>query len=234
MSRIVFEEFVSSPWDSTTPLCRVDDTGWVTWINPHGRGDWKDAPGKLARAALKAAVAKLAHDKQNPVLERKSDRKTSGRVRVMPDGNVFEEDTQLNKWFSASDYNDVSALRNAIAVLTTTLGLILNATDHSIPQMDGAKFVRFVPDPWDPALHPEEQLFAWAIYICHDTCHDAPWQSAPVLEQNDAPAHYADRNVVIALHRCRGIFRVIGRELDTKTAMNIVIHGHPTAWEASE
>jgi hypothetical protein len=220
-------------------LCRVDDLGWVTWIKPSARYgvnlEFEKAPPSMARAALKAAIAMLAKDrpKTKPLLERQSAHRIAGCFRVMTDGRAFEDDPNTGKWYDITS-DDIRYLRNAITALTTVLGPILWSTDHSIPRMDGARFIRFVHDPEDPTLRPEERPFAWAVYVCRDTCHDAPWGTQQPPHYWDSPAYYADRNVVIAFHRRRGLFRVIGRELDTKTAMNMAIHGHPTAWETGD
>lgn len=235
--RVVWEGMVEPSRASLLhqALCRVDDLGWVRWINPYTHSnrklEFELAPPPMARAALKAAITTLAKDrpKTKPLLERQSAHRVMGSFRVMTNGMVLEDDLDTRKWYDITS-GDICYLRHAITALTTVLGQILWATDHSLPRMDGAKFIRYVPDLEDPTLEPEEKPFAWAVYVCHDVCHDAPWEPETPPHHWDNPAYYDDRNVVVAFHRNRGLFRVIGRELDTQTAMNVAIHGHPTGW----
>ena len=86
------------------------------------------------------------------------------------------------------------------------LRLLRAAEGELPPKFEGMTFIRYVPEGrgWDRA-------HAWAIYISHDPCHD-PDKTTKV-----------DRNTVIAFHRKKGIFKVIGRELRYKYAKSLAL-----------
>lgn len=76
------------------------------------------------------------------------------------------------------------------------------------PRLTDMHFVRFVEDGTDE--------FAWSVYVSHDPCHDCTYDES--RETSVCMATRQDRNTVIALHRRRGSFRIIGRELPTDFA----------------
>jgi hypothetical protein len=75
------------------------------------------------------------------------------------------------------------------------------------PTFVGMEFVRYVRDPQIRPRH--EAPWAWAVYLSHDPCHDP------------SAGRRADRWTVIAFHRLYGDFRIIGRELDRRLALEI-------------
>lgn len=75
------------------------------------------------------------------------------------------------------------------------LARIAQASDHYIPDFSG---------PWNMA----NELKDWRVYIVHDPCHDT--------------AEFRDnRNTVIAMHKVRGVFKILGRELPMKFAKSL-------------
>ena len=60
--------------------------------------------------------------------------------------------------------------------------------------------------PWEHVGDVED----WRVYIVHDPCHDRVEES-----------YVDDRNTVIALHSERGIWRILGRELNRDLALDI-------------
>jgi hypothetical protein len=83
------------------------------------------------------------------------------------------------------------------------LKCIKKANGNLPPDFEGMIFVQFVREG-----RGFDADFAWAIYISHNPCHDR-------IGYKD------DRNTVIAFHRTKGIFRIIGRELPKKLARKI-------------
>lgn len=76
------------------------------------------------------------------------------------------------------------------------LDRIKNGQPSALPQFAGS---------WDLV----NTLGPWRIYLIHDPCHD------------DFIGRKDDRNTVIALHDEKGIWRILGRELDQVFAMKI-------------
>lgn len=83
------------------------------------------------------------------------------------------------------------------------LKLIKESNGDLPPTFEGMTFVRFVREG-----RGFDADFAWAIYISHNPCHDDI-------------GYREDRNTVIAFHRTKGIFRIIGRELPKKFARRV-------------
>lgn len=80
----------------------------------------------------------------------------------------------------------------------------IHQADGSIPPtFEGMEFVRFVRQG-----RGFEAAYAWAIYISHDPCHDGR-------------SRKANRNTVLAFHRSKGTFKILGRELPLKLARAI-------------
>lgn len=75
------------------------------------------------------------------------------------------------------------------------------------PTFVGMTFVRYVKE--GKGL---DSKFTWAIYISHDPCHDNARKRSVLGD---------DRSTVIAFHRSKGTFRIIGRELPKKLALKL-------------
>jgi hypothetical protein len=96
---------------------------------------------------------------------------------------------------------------------------INQATDAFPSMMSGSiEYVCHVSDPESMSFDDQqagEHMFAWAVYIVHDPCHD--WRDSQGCEVQ------ADQNTVLALHRTNGQFRIIGRELCRVFALQIAL-----------